>query len=411
MKVLFLPNFPKKEDNETIEKIHNLLLSNFNIVFYLAEDEWFSFFCNNENLVVLQKIIQENNFDKSQILCVAPGCAFLEVGNIHGQSHFVIDNIPNNKAVAGNYAFDFINSVVRFYQDKKITIENMLILLENELTLKKRYLNRNYNSILYKLNGVDFEKEIKNFKKNSKIPCIQADDGKTWDQYLDLAKEQVSIKGKSIHMELNDEFLKESHLKSNVSVLFTDRDGTFLNVHNQGVNYEPQNFQYLKQFLEMGNLVVIITGDHQQKLFLERGKQYLWNMLEPYKNNIVGFSAGKAGRTLGDIGLDFGYNGIDKNGIVSNIVEYLKIHGYEINSIFAIGDGVKDYNFICEVGLNFRGIGAHIRKEKSFFIPKDYSYSEEQLNYIDNHSVESFSDFMENQVFSTLEYPKVKIYK
>lgn len=413
MKLLFLPDLPDLTNPAICNKLKELLVNNTNIVFYLTPIQFYLMaVCRsyNETLRHLRNIIPAGT-ERNRILVAAANSMILELGDFYQKDRLKTKNFSCKYAVPGNYTYDFIPSVINYYQKNNIAIDDVTVILENVDTIqsKKRIVAQNIFE-----QDIEFSKKrLKELKKYIQDNNINYLTSNNWeDSILEIEPNSV-ITGHSASISNIDlsitsrPFFERANLPQKLSVLFTDRDKTFL------VNSKEEsckNFELIKRFLELGNIIAIITSSNHEATLFEESKraQDLWNMIIEYKNQVIGFPALQAGITLGGTKIPVGHAAIFKNGVTEKVIDMLLENGYELENIFSIGDAAQDLDMIIETAFKFNGVGYHIRKDNEVltkYIGLNH-FKEEHWDYIKEHGIDSFTTFMEQHVLTTINNQK-----
>ena len=404
MKLLFLPDLPDTNDVMACNQIKNMVKNGNMLVLYMDYKELLMI---DRVIRKLEDIFGKESFDQNEIIAVAPGCIILELG----KASLGVKNIRfMDFAAPGNYCTDFIPLVLEYYKRQKIEIEDVFIVIDEE---NKQYRNYSYfgrDMPEQIIEGVEMNKALEICAYENDIPYAYLHSN--WSNCLSIVEKNFSTtrnKALSLDQEiLYTPFFEAVYPDKRFSILFTDRDGTIM-TDDDKESYK--NFELMKSFLETGNLIFVLpSGNHTKPIFHESASSSaLWEMLLPYRNQIIGFPNLCAGLTLGGIKIPVGGYTLYKNSFVEPVVQMFLSKGYDIRKIFCIGDTVQDFPMILETVNLFGGIGYVINRnngllERSKSAPNPFT--EDNWKYMENHEVPSFSYFMEQFVFPNINDKK-----
>lgn len=413
MNLLFLPDIPNLSNPNICNKLKELLSNNTSIVFYLTPIQFLDMIegcCKYWEKLRNLKRITPASTERNRILVAASSCMILELGDFYQKDKLKTDNLSCKYAVPGNYTYDFIPTVINYYQKNNIAIEDITVILESAESIqsRKRIVAQN----IFDQDKGFLEKRQKELEKYVQENNIKYLTSNNWEDCIlevafPLTTNRQSTTVSNIDLTITSiPFFARANLSQRLSILFTDRDKTFL-VNSQEENY--QNFELMKNFLELGNLIAIITSsNHEATLFEERSAKDLWKILSEYKNQVIGFPALQAGITLGGTKIPVGHAAIFKNGVIEKFITMLQENGYELENVFSIGDAAQDLDMIIETAFDFNGVGYHIRKDDDVltrFNGLDH-LTEEQWQYIKEHGIDSFNTFMKQCVLPTINKQK-----
>lgn len=397
MKLLFLPLIPA-DNNIICNKLNQLINDNIALVYYTDMHDIY-YTCRSAKF---ERIVGEKCFDQNKIIALAPGGTILEFGKLSAEMIYI--NI-SKFAAPGNYYNDFIPLVLEYYKNQKVEIEDIFIVLDEN--------NSQYRDYHYKIDEfgtseslevTELNKAIEIYARENNIPYTYL--CSNWSNCLSIVEKSFSTSRNEV-LSLDQEILYKSFFEpicrdKRVSILFTDRDGTIM-TENKEETYK--NFELMKLFLETGNLIFVLTSsNHTDGIFHEHNSTSLWEMLLPYKNQIIGFPEGLAGVTLGGLRIPIGGTTLYKHGFVESVGRMFLNRGYDIQ-MFSIGDSVQDLPMILETVRLFGGTGYIINRNDGFLEHGKNApnpFTEDDWKYVESHEVPSFSDFMEQFVFPNI---------
>lgn len=396
MKLLFLPLIPA-DNNIICSKLNQMINDNIALVYYTDMCDIY-YTCRKAKF---ERILGGKCFDQNKIIALAPGGVILEFGKLSAGSKYISGS---KFAAPGNYYNDFIPLVLEYYKSQKVEIEDIFIVLDED--------NSQYRDYHYKIDTLGISESLEVTEMNKAIEIYARENNipytylySNWSNCLSIAEKSFSTSRKEV-LSLDEEilytpFFANVCLDKNISILFTDRDGTIM-TKNKEETYK--NFELMKLFLETGNLIFVLTSaNHTETIFHERSN-FLWEKLLPYKNQIIGFPELLAGISLGGLKIPIGGTTLYKYGFVESVGRMFLNRGYAMQ-MFSIGDSVQDVPMILETVRLFGGIGYIInRNDGSLENQKNAPnpFTEDDWKYVESHEVPSFSDFMEQFVFPNI---------